>query len=304
MRHPPSGKKIPRARARLPRKSRIVLMKGFGNIAVASTFSPRFLPLLAEARAFAEKLGSAFSVIHAGKCGAEEEERFGKAFDTLRINPRPRIHCAEGEPAEAILRAATELGVDLLIAGAMEKDVGSRNFLGDVARTLIRNSPISLLLYPRPATEARAFRKLAAIVDFSPLAALALKQTIHLAEKHAADSIHAVRVFTIFDQALSQPDEFFQGAKSAHPGVAAEEEQLARFIDAAGPRSVSMEARCVEGATGFAVSDYVQAIEADLLVISSGLPGSPHPLPQGMDWLFNVIPTNLLVLKGGNAGPA
>jgi len=273
-------------------------MNGFLKIAVASAFSPRFLPLLAEAKAFSARLGSGFSVIYAGKYGDAEQDRFTKAFAELGIDPPPKVYCAEGDPATVIMQTATAQGIDLLITGALEKDTGSRNFLGDVARTLMRDSPISLMLFPQPSAEPRSFKKLAVIVDFSSQARTALKQAIFLAEKHGAESIHALRIFTIFDQALSKPDEFFQGEKTERPGIEEEEARLKEFIDSAGRGSIPIEGRCIEGTTGFAASDFVQAIEADLLVIPSAPPGLPHQFPQGMDWLFNVIPANLLVVRG------
>jgi len=277
-------------------------MNGFLKIAVASTFSPRFLPLLAEAKAFSTPLGSGFSIIYAGKYGDAEQDRFAQAFAELGIDPPPKVYCAEGDPATVIMRTATEQGIDLLIAGALERDTGGRNFLGDVARTLMRDSPISLMLFPQPSAEPRSFKKLAVIVDFSSQAQTALKKAIFLAEKHTAESIHALRIFTIFDQALSKPDEFLQGEKTEHPGLEEEEAQLKKFIDAAGPSATPVEGRCIEGTTGFAASDFVQAIEADLLVIPSAAPGAPHQFPQGMDWLFNVIPANLLVVRGAAEG--
>jgi nucleotide-binding universal stress UspA family protein len=272
-------------------------MHGFSKIAVASTFSPRFLPLLAEAKAFSARLGGGgFRVITVGECGAPEKDRFAKAFAELGIDPPP-VDCVRGEPVAAILKTASEQGVDLLIAGALEKDTGSRNFVGDVARTLMRDSPISLLLFPRPSAKPDPFRKLAVVVDFSDEAREALEQAIFLAERYSAESIHVLRIFTIFDQALSKPDEFFQGKKTAHPGLADEEEQLKEFIAAAPSGSIPIEGRCIEGTTGFAASDFVQAIDASLLIIPSASPGSPHLFPQGMDWIFNVIPTNLLVVR-------
>ncbi len=277
-------------------------MNGFSKMALASTFSPRFLPLLAEANAFSTRLGGGFSVITAGDCGPAERERFAKAFADLGIDPAPALHCVPGEPAAAILRTAREQGVDLLMAGALEKDTGGRNFLGDVARTLMRDSPISLLLFPQPSAEPALFKKLAVIVDFSEEAREALEQAIFLAGRHSSESIHVLRIFTIFDQALSKPDEFFQGKKTEHPGLAEEEAQLEEFIAAAGASSVPIESRCIEGTTGFAASDFVQAIGADLLIIPSVPPGSPHMFPQGMDWIFNVIPANLLVVRGEAGG--
>ncbi len=267
------------------------------RIALASAFSPRFLPLLAEAKAFSERLGAGFSVIYVGRYGQEEKDKFAGAFESLGLPRAPEVFPGQGEPAAAILQAAAEHGVDLIIAGAMEHETGSRNFLGDVARTLLRDAPLSLLLIPHPSQEPRPFRRIAVIVDFSDLARTALLQAIHLAERHNAEVIHVIRIFTIFSQALADPAEFFKGAESKHRTIRDEEAQLEEFISSAGRGATPIEARCIEGTTGFAASDYVQGVDADLLIVPLRAPGATDPTPQGADWVFNVIPTTLLVVR-------
>jgi hypothetical protein len=77
----------------------------------------------------------------------------------------------------------------------------------------------------------------------------------------------------------------------------AEEEHIAEFADAVGESPVPVETACVEGTTGFAASDYVEAVSADLLVIPSKPVGTAQLLPDGMDWVFNVIPANLFIVR-------
>ena len=59
-----------------------------------------------------------------------------------------------------------------------------------------------------------------------------------------------------------------------------------------------IEARCVRGNTAYAASDFVQAIEADLLAV----PVLPHgsaekKLPAQIAWVTDVIPCNLWVIR-------
>jgi len=74
-----------------------------------------------------------------------------------------------------------------------------------------------------------------------------------------------------------------------------EETALEEFIDSVGPNDVPIEARCIRGNTGYAALDFVQSIEAMLLVVPvdpqhSGLP--PH-----ISWVNDVIPCNLWVIR-------
>ena len=270
-------------------------MNDFQRIAVASTFSPRFLPLLAETHQLAAKLERPFAVIHAGERTAENETRFDQAFAQLGF--RAPIHWASGSPAEAILSCADENGIDLLIAGALEKKTEGRHFLGHVARVLIRDARCSLMFLTKPSIDPAPFRIIAAITDFSELSRASLRAAIDFSERAEAEKIHVLRVFTVFAQALAEPHQFFSGGQPGQAALAAEEERLQKFVVEIGVSKVPVDARCIEGTTGFAASDFVQSIAADLLVVPAGPANAGQVFPTGLEWLLNVIPSNVLVFR-------
>lgn len=273
-------------------------MERYKKIALASTFSPRFLPLLAEAGRLAEKLNCEFSLIHAGEESREGTEKFEAAFRDLGLSRWPPIYWVRGDdPATAILQAIKEQGIDLLVAGALEKEASGRHYVGNVARTLLRDAPCSLMLFTRPSVDPQPFREIVVITDFSELSTMALQRSHFLARHNSAERIRVVRVFTIFTQAKEQPAEFFGGADSRKPMLAGEERHILAFAEAAGKSPVPLEAVCVEGTTGFAASDYVEGVKADLLVIPSKPVGATQLLPDGMDWVFSVIPSNLFIVR-------
>ena len=61
----------------------------FGKVAVASTFSPRFLPMLAEAKALAALLDRPLEIIHGGVGTADNQDRFQQAFTLLGFSGPP-----------------------------------------------------------------------------------------------------------------------------------------------------------------------------------------------------------------------
>jgi nucleotide-binding universal stress UspA family protein len=265
-------------------------MKLFGKVAVASTFSPRFLPMLAEAKAFAALLGQPFEIIHAGDETSEDRERFASAFAEMEI--ASPIHWRQAEqPSDAIVQAVRETGTDLLLAGAMERDSQGRYFLGKVARALIQTAPCSLLLFASPVREPAPFRTFAVIVDYTPASRQALSATLELATRAKAEVVHVLRVFTAFAQFLAQPGD---GETSA---LSVEEARLDAFVEEFDIAELPIITRCIEGTTGFAAADFVQSIEADLLVIASEPSAGHAHFPARLEWLENVIPANLLVLR-------
>ena len=76
-----------------------------------------------------------------------------------------------------------------------------------------------------------------------------------------------------------------------------EETALEQFIDSAGQTDVPIEARCIRGNTGYAVLDFVQSVEALLLVVPVDPETSAGGLPAHVAWLTDVIPCNLWVIR-------
>jgi nucleotide-binding universal stress UspA family protein len=272
-------------------------MDFFGKVAVASTFSPRFLPLLAEAKAIAALLERPLEVIHAGAASAENQERFSQAFAEMHFSGP--IHWREAAlPSAAIIDAVRNAGIGLLVAGAMERDSEGRFFLGKVARALVREAPCSLLLFTNPVRDPAPLRKLAVIVDFTPASRDALRATLDLAARSKAQEVHVLRVFTVFAQFLAEPHEFIKGQDTN--ALSAEEVRLDAFVEEFDIAALPVITRCIEGTTGFAAADYVQSIGADLLVIASEATAGHAHFPARMEWLENVIPANLLVIRPGS----
>jgi hypothetical protein len=70
---------------------------------------------------------------------------------------------------------------------------------------------------------------------------------------------------------------------------------LEEFIDSAGQTEVPIEARCIRGNTGYAVLDFVQSVDAMMLVVPDN-PDVPG-LPTHIEWVTDVIPCNLWVIR-------
>ena len=250
--------------------------------------------MLAEAKAVSTLLDRPFEVIHAGDETAESRDRFTEAFAEMQVSGT--IHWRQApQPSAAIIDAVRDAGIDLLLAGAMERDSQGRYFLGKVARVLVQDAPCSLLLFAEPSREPAPFRKLAVIVDYTPASRHALRATLELAALSGAESVHVLRVFTVFAQVFAEPGEYIKGHKSG--ALTAEEARLDAFVEEFDIADIPIITRCIEGTTGFGASDFVQSIEADLLVIASEPVSGHSHFPARMEWLENIIPTNLLVIR-------
>jgi nucleotide-binding universal stress UspA family protein len=264
----------------------------YKTIAVASTFSPRFVQVLSEAKRMRERFGSELSAIYVGECSEETVQKFRDIFAQLKLPDDSRVHYQRGDdPAIGILQAIESHKIDMIVAGALEKEVVLRPFLGNVARRLVREAKCSVMLFTTPEAEPKPLRRIVFMADYSDHGQRALQFALVLAEAEDCERLYVVRVYTTFDEA--------RAAMQAGIARTFEEEEIAleEFILAAGQTKVPIEARCVRGNTGFAASDFVQSVGADLLVVPVHADESGERFPNHIAWVTDVIPCNLWIIR-------
>jgi nucleotide-binding universal stress UspA family protein len=269
----------------------------YKTIAVASTFSPRFRHVLAEAKRIRERFRAELHVIYAGKRSEEAAAKFREALEELQLPADSTIHYEEGDPAEAILRTLDREKIDVIVAGALEKEVVLHPFLGNVARRLVQEAPCSVMLFTKPAVKPNPLRRMVFVTDFSSHGLQALQRTLQLAAAESCERLYVISIVTTFDQArASIRADTGQGEKPQTRDE--EEEALEKFVLSAGETEVPMEARCIRGNTGLVVSDFVESIKADLLVVPLQKNGeASQPLPSNIAWVTDVIPCNLWLIR-------
>jgi nucleotide-binding universal stress UspA family protein len=256
------------------------------SIAVASTFSPRFEQVLAEAKRIRDRFDAQLGVIYVGEKSEDVTRKFAEAFDRLSLPRDSAIYFEQGDPAAGILKALRNNQIDLLIAGALEKELVLHPFLGNVARRLLREGRTSLVLFTSPQRQPEPLRNIVFVADYSEHSARALRQALHLASREGSERLFVIRIITTFDE-----------ARSGRVGKAEEEARLEHFVLDLGHTDVPMEVRCIRGNTGFAAADFVKSIGADLLVVPLDPTNKGGQFPPNLEWLMDVIPCNLWVIR-------
>jgi nucleotide-binding universal stress UspA family protein len=269
----------------------------YKTIAVASAFSPRFKQVLAEAKRIRERFSADLHLIYVGEHNEEIAKKFSGALAQLKLPLDSKIHYEEGAPAEAILRALAREKIDMIVAGALEKEVALHQFLGNVARRLVREALCSVMLFTKPAVKPRPLRRVVFVADYSEHGLQALKRTLPLAAAESCERLYVIRIVTTFDQARASIRG--NARKHAKPSVDDDEEaELEKFVLSAGVTDVPIEVRCIRGNTGLAASDFVQSVKADLLVVPLEKKGTEiAQLPSNIAWVTDVIPCNLWLIR-------
>jgi nucleotide-binding universal stress UspA family protein len=269
----------------------------YKTIAVATTFSPRFKHVLAEAKRIRDRFGAELHLIYVGRRNEETSRRFSDVLAELELPADSPIHYEEGDPAEAILAALARENIDMLVAGALEKEIVLHSFLGNVARRLVREANCSVILFTAPQKRPKPLRRIVFIADHSQQGLVALKTTLMLAEAESCERLYVIGIITAFDVARASIAGDATGSTTHKPNHG-EEDPLEEFVLSAGTTEVPIETRFIRGATGLAASDFVRSVEADLLVVS--LPRSRETvqqLPSNIAWVSDVIPCNLWIVR-------
>src|SRR5947207_9074192 len=173
----------------------------YKTIAVATTFSPRFKHVLAEAKRIRDRFGAELHLIYVGRRNEETSRRFSDVLAELELPPDSPIHYEEGDPAEAILATLARENIDMLVAGALEKEIVLHPFLGNVARRLVREANCSVMLFTHPEKKPKRLRRIVFITDHSPDKLRGLETTLLLAEAELCERLYVVAIVTAFDEA-------------------------------------------------------------------------------------------------------
>jgi hypothetical protein len=173
-------------------------------------------------------------------------------------------------------------------------------FLGNVARRLVREAACSVMLFIEPAVKPKPLRRIVFVAEYCDRGLEALKRTLLLAAAESCERLYVIRIITTFDQARASVRESAgKNKKDKKPRVDDDQEEaLERFVLSAGATEVPIDARCVRGNTGLVASDFVQSVEADLLVVPLQKKGDAgQALPRKIAWITDVIPCNLWVIR-------
>jgi hypothetical protein len=269
----------------------------YKTIAVATTFSPRFKQVLAEAKRIRERFSADLHLIFAGKQTEEIAKKFHDGLAQIELPTDTAIHYEEGDPADAILRTLAREKIDMVVAGALEKEVVLHPFLGNVARRVVREAPCSVMLFTKPLVNPRPLSRIVFIANYGDHGLQALIRTLPLAAAESCERLYVIRIITTFDEARAsiRADTRRHEKRRLDDD---EEEALEEFVLSAGATEVPIEARCIRGNTGLIASDFVQSVNADLLVVPLQKKGETgQPLPSNIAWITDVIPCNLWVIR-------
>jgi hypothetical protein len=154
----------------------------------------------------------------------------------------------------------------------------------------MRRTCADLFLFVEPREQPGDIRHVfMAVPDFSPSTRSVFHRAVEFGERAGAETLTVVHVQTPFSEAKDKA----LGTEAARP-----EDNLQSLLAERSASNLQFDYHLVRGNTGFTAFEFIQASGADLLVMPSEIqPGGTPAFAPVLDWVIQVIPANLWVIR-------
>ncbi|MCK6609480.1 MAG: universal stress protein [Bacteroidia bacterium] len=278
----------------------------FRKIAVAVAFSPRCEALLAEAKLLQDRLESKMVFVHVGKKSLQEEQYLKHLLHRFGLDlPQNRIIWEEGEPVETILQVCQREEIDLLVAGALEKEGLVKYFLGGVSRKLSRRVKCSMLMLTEPSIHPAGFKHLVVEGSDHPKSDFTIAAAIAVGRAFQVEALDIIQETDLSKMALLRHEELKQSeAEEIKEKFLQEEDQkLEDILSCKDCSGLTINTERIEGKPGYVITKFAREKKADLLVLNSpdkqmGI--IDRVFPHDIEYALADLPCNLLIVQEPN----
>ncbi len=274
----------------------------FERAGLAVTFSPTGKMLLSEAARLQSMFGFKIFFLHVGEKDESTEQRLNLLiFENFSSN-NFEIVWLTGEPSKAILKKSKELGLDLLIIGALEREQGIKNFIGSVARNIMRNCHCPILVFTKPVSERFGFKNIIVSVCYDGKGEQAAKVAVQISRHDHPEKLSLVKEINI----PGLPSVVFDSGSTDETGsmrkelIELEKQKIKFFAHELGLHDSEFVNEVLYGVEGWECLNYADEERADLLVVTMGekkLSFIDRIFMHDLEFLFERIPTNTLLYK-------
>lgn len=276
----------------------------FKKIGVAVAFSPRCEAIIGESARLQNLFDSELVLIHVGQIQPDEKEYLEELIEITNVNTsKLKIVWEEGKPAKKILSVAKNENIDLLVAGALQKESVMKFYFGSIARKLIRKSDCSILMLINPSFPAKSFKRIVINGSEGLSNADTIRRGIALARLEKAKRVHIFKGIKLFglSMALAGEEETEHGQEETRRDIVGQEiEEINRILQGVDTKGLPINIKVASGKAGFELRKFTKKVHADLLIVKS----PTHQLnfldrifPHYLEMIMEDLPSNLLIDK-------
>ncbi len=274
----------------------------FATIATAIAFSPRLEALLCEAVRLTTLHRARLILIHVGEKTLEKQNKLDALFTKHKFGTiRFEVIWKSGDTVNSILEVCKENVVDLLIAGALEKENILKYYIGSISREICRKAKCSVLMLTEPSIHPKPFKKIVVNGVDNPKTPLTIDTSIYIAKCEEAKEVIIVKELNMTAMAMSMANDSSQNELNKMKNTIIEEEntKIEGILNTIDKDNLNLKTKSITGKPGYSISNYAATHSADLLVINS--PDSVMNIldrlfPHNIEYILADLPCNLLIV--------
>lgn len=277
--------------------------KVFNKLGLAITFSPTGKALLHEAKRLKDLFDAEICLIHVGERSSKRENLLKDTINSAGMQQfESCISWTTGEPAEAIIGEAKKQNVDLLIAGALEKESLIKYYIGSVARTLMRDSHSSVLILKSPSENPSSFKKFVVATDYSQASEKTVKKSFEFARLEDSSDFVIIRDYHIPGLASIVQDSGSLDELEERKNVwqFEEEDKMRIYLKELNLKGMDIKTEVLYGKEGWEAGNYAKNNKADIFAVTAParrLKFWDRLFPNEIEYSFEKLPSNLLIIR-------
>ena len=275
----------------------------FKVVATAVAFSPSAKANLYESSRIAKMLNASMVLIHVGYKTPTTEQKLNELVSEVGI-PKEMyaISWRSGDPTDAILNACAEENVDLLIAGALQKENLAQYYKGSVARKLCRKTSCSLLLLTHPEIESRQCNNVMVNGLEHPKTADTIKMAVFMANVFKSNQLTVVEEVEP-NKIKNRAEDDMSIVKASREKATIEKLEKKRLHDILNEVPINENLRIndkiIFGKPGYTIGHFAEKNNVDLLVLNSPdtkLGVFDRVFTHNIEYILSDLPTDLLIV--------
>lgn len=274
----------------------------FKKIGIAIAFSPRLEALIAEASKMQVGLKSELIFIHVGNKSNEDVKILNEYLEKYGLLNNSKLIWKEGETVETILNICEEEQLDLLVAGALEKESLIKYIMGSVARKLSRKIKCSMLMLTEPKIESNPINYIVVEGSNNPKTENTIAVAIEIAKLFNVSNVDVIQETDLNKAALIRSDEFKENEMAMHKEnlIHEEDKRLNYILSCNDCGNLKINIERIEGKPGYIITKYARDHHADLLVLNSPdrkLNLIDRVFPTDIEFALADLPCDLLLVN-------
>ncbi len=274
----------------------------FEKIAVAIAFSPRIEAILSESKRLQDIFKAKMIFIHVGEKNLQQEQYLKHLMHRFGLDhPDNLVLWEEGDPVDTILETCRKHDVDLVVAGALEKESLVKYFLGSVARTLCRKAKCSILMLREPDLKSKPVTKIVVEGSDHLKTMHTIETAIYIAKNANAKDVDIVQESDVSKMALVRSENLTDTEAKEHKGkiIKEENERLQDILKCTDCGTLKVNIERIDGKPGYVITNYAREQKADLLMLNSPdtkLNLLDRVFPNDIEFALADLPCDLLIV--------